>query len=355
MSFTKLPVNRIIIHYCRGIFSPKVFFLFVLFQTCISAMASDEDNETSYQPGNKEQFVMINFDRLGDRKHYRSLCKKDDMIGCINPMPYEKYKEMKGYFESSEPYKTKKVGDFTYQYFNVIMENGDKLIFITNQEFGKYGTAAEMMPLEEYQSIRSFSPEPLYSGSDIQIIKKENVYGIRTLELSNGQKVRQEIYELIKSFVPKVGGDHRMVEILVGNHIEYDHMDDVYKIRPVGSGLEKNFGLSLLVSSGAPALRVEVKYYGDDWLFVDSFKLAADDFRYQSPDYEFNRDHSSGNVWEWITINAGPEQINYMKALSEAKLSTIRFQGRQYYSDLTLDVDDKKHIKDFLTLYELMK
>ncbi len=355
MKFSKLPANPIFINFCSGLFFPRVIFLFVLFQISINSQASDLNDESSYEPGEKEQFVMINFDRLGDRKHYRSLCKKDDMIACLDPAPYKKYKEMKGYFESSEPYMTKKSGSFTYQYFNVTMENGDKFIFITNDQFGKYGTAAEMMPLEEYQSIKSFSPEPLYPGSDIQIVKKENVYGIRTLELSNGQKVQQEMYELIKSFVSKVGGDHRMVEILVNNHIEYDHMDDVYKTKRVGSGLEKNFGLSLLVTNGVPALRVEIMYYGDDWLFVDSFKLAADDFRYQSPNYDFNRDNSSGNVWEWITLNAGSEQIKYMKALSEAKLSTIRFQGSQYYSDLTLTDDDKTHITDFLNLYDLMK
>lgn len=355
MNFTKHPIRPILKNYCRGMFFSKVITLFVLFQTSLTLMASDSEYESSYQPGNKEQFVMINFDTLGEQKHYRSLCKKDDMIGCINPMPYEKYKEMRGYFESSEPYKTNKVGNFTYQYFNVVMENGDKLIFITNDEFGKYGTAAEMMPLDEYQSIQSFIPEPLFPGSDIQIVKKENVYGIRTLELSNGQNVRQEMYELIKSFVSKVGGDHQMIELLVGNHIDYDHMDDVYKIKRIGSDLEKNIGLRISVANGVPSLWVRAMYYGDDWLFADSFKLAADDYRYQSPDYEFSRDNSSGDVWEWITFNAGPEQIEYMKALSEAQLSTIRFQGNQYYSDLTLDDDDKKHINDFLNLFDLMK
>ncbi len=109
-----------------------------------------------------------------------------------------------------------------------------------------------------------------------------------------------------------------------------------------------NFHFILYISfyQKNPILRFKVKYYDDDWLFVHSFKVAADDYRWQSPEYDFKRDNASGDVWEWIDIPATEKEIEVSKALAISENSIIRFQGNQYYSDKKLEADQKQGILD---------
>ena len=55
-------------------------------------------------------------------------------------------------------------------------------------------------------------------------------------------------------------------------------------------------------SAASYPLRLKLQYYGDDWLFVRSVTVKADDKVYELGKLDFERDHSSGSVWEWIDM-----------------------------------------------------
>jgi outer membrane murein-binding lipoprotein Lpp len=109
------------------------------------------------------------------------------------------------------------------------------------------------------------------------------------------------------------------------------------------------FGSSKDSAAGFP-LRVKFQYYGDDWLFVRSVTVKADDKVYELGKLNFERDHSSGSVWEWIDMPVTDhEMLNHWMT---AKRVIIRFDGKQYYKDFTLPQGQKNQLRE---VYEAWK
>jgi hypothetical protein len=109
------------------------------------------------------------------------------------------------------------------------------------------------------------------------------------------------------------------------------------------------FGSSKDNAAGYP-LRVKFQYYGDDWLFVRSVTVKADDKVYELGKLNFERDHSSGSVWEWIDMPVTDhEMLNHWMT---AKRVIIRFDGKQYYKDFTLPQGQKNQLRE---VYEAWK
>lgn len=102
-------------------------------------------------------------------------------------------------------------------------------------------------------------------------------------------------------------------------------------------------------------LRCKVRYYGSDWLFVRSWKVAADDYRWESPAHKFQRDHASGSVWEWVDFSPTDSDLSMIKRLANAEKSTIRFKGKQYYRDEVIGYFQKADLNNMLALHELMQ
>lgn len=96
-------------------------------------------------------------------------------------------------------------------------------------------------------------------------------------------------------------------------------------------------------------------YYSDDWLFVKSFSVKADNKKYDVyPSYyeDINRTNSSNSVWESISLPyKGNEDV--IKSIANSKAVTIRFYGDKYYADRKLSRAKINAIKDMLSLYDL--
>ncbi|MHC5954126.1 hypothetical protein ACYTX9_09430, partial [Streptococcus pyogenes] len=88
------------------------------------------------------------------------------------------------FFDTTEPVKKDYFG---YEFYPVILENGEKYYFVANSKYGgKYGSSSPIISYEEYLKLKSFKPEPLIEKSQIQIVSKKISYGSKIFELSNG-------------------------------------------------------------------------------------------------------------------------------------------------------------------------
>ena len=99
-------------------------------------------------------------------------------------------------------------------------------------------------------------------------------------------------------------------------------------------------------------IRLRVQYYADDWLFVDSLTIKADDRTYELRGLDFKRDNSSGSIWEWTDIPVTDHAM--ITQLLSAKRVIIRFHGNQYYSDLTLPKSQQDQMREVYSAWQSM-
>ena len=100
-------------------------------------------------------------------------------------------------------------------------------------------------------------------------------------------------------------------------------------------------------------LCLRLNYTGDDWLFFDRVTFAIDGKNYYKTygHYDIHRDNDT-EVWENIDFNPTSEDVKMLKEIANSKETIVRFQGEQYYYDLTVKSSDKEAIKDVLAVYD---
>lgn len=99
-------------------------------------------------------------------------------------------------------------------------------------------------------------------------------------------------------------------------------------------------------------LRIKLQYYGNDWLFARSVTVKADDKVYELGKLDFERDHSSGSVWEWIDMPVkNHEMLNH---LMTAKRVVTRFEGDKYYKDVTLPNEQLTQLREVYQAWKIM-
>lgn len=78
-----------------------------------------------------------------------------------------------------------------------------------------------------------------------------------------------------------------------------------------------------------------IQYVADDWLFIESYTIKADDqvFTIRPADDAVERDNGGGGIWEWYDVVVGGSERPILDAMFSARSVTIRFQGKQYYRD----------------------
>ena len=109
--------------------------------------------------------------------------------------------------------------------------------------------------------------------------------------------------------------------------------------------------------SGSVWLRIQFNYTGDDWVFFKNIIVSVDGQNYYKSYnyYDIVRNNGSGDVWEYIDVQADSSDIEMLRAIANSKETIVRFQGDDYHSDLTVKSTDKLSITEVLNAYELLK
>jgi hypothetical protein len=416
-------------------------------------LSRPQENEYgyAYDPAGKEQFALREqgYDyKFCTRDHY-ILAIFDPVKTCgVKELSYKKYTGMKGYFETPGPVNTESYGKRMYEFHPVVLENGKKYYLEIKQGEGRFSETSQVIPLELYLESEAFKPEALVPGSAVEILRMDIKAQKRSYFLSNNERKSEEELKLIRDLSGRFGNKPEIADLLAAMEIKDDKIDQRIFISPKDGKVSRSGAKAYIgLHDKKSYLRFKVTYfgesiYGERWLGAKSYKVAADDFRWQSPPHEFERDHGklpkpasmesdvakaesaladaetamqnykqqqnsplnnsvpknpilnsiinndANNeeknlqtalseaelavsrlklkqslnqdkpdkivMWEWVDVPATGEVYKVAKALAEAKLSTIRFQGEPNYSDQVLEEDQKNFLKQILRLYALM-
>lgn len=101
-----------------------------------------------------------------------------------------------------------------------------------------------------------------------------------------------------------------------------------------------------------PFLRFSVQYHANNWLFVESYKVKADDKIFDRSCH-FERDNYT-TIWEWCDSHPTAADINMIKAVISSKKATIRFIGKQYHNDKPITASQKKALQNVLDAYKAL-
>ena len=101
-------------------------------------------------------------------------------------------------------------------------------------------------------------------------------------------------------------------------------------------------------------MRLKIRYYSDDWLFIKSFFVVADGKRFDKSAAKFERDHSSGSIWEWYDESVSISDVQMLKTIITSKKATIRFEGDQYHSDHQITLAEKQAMQRVIDAYEAL-
>lgn len=107
-------------------------------------------------------------------------------------------------------------------------------------------------------------------------------------------------------------------------------------------------------SKGQVWMRFVVHYTADDWLFIEQASFNIDGDIVPLPDTEWKRDNDS-EIWEWTDIPVALPIRALLHRIADSKKTVVRFEGRQYFNNVTVSADDKQAIKDMFTAEEALK
>lgn len=135
---------------------------------------------------------------------------------------------------------------------------------------------------------------------------------------------------------------------------KFDEYRDVTWVQPknMPKYLNRNgvYAYFALQDNKPTNFRFVFQYFDDDWLFIESmiFNIDGENITI-SPKME--RDHGSGDIWEWCdaqVLSSGySDDIleSFIKKIAYAKTVKIRLNGSQYYDTRTMTAKQIETIK----------
>lgn len=145
--------------------------------------------------------------------------------------------------------------------------------------------------------------------------------------------------------------------------VDYDKVEGIYWYMPKNMPDyidERCYIIPYIgVQDGKAWIGIRYNYTEDDWIFWETLTIVADGEKTVKYVGSMNtvRDNDGGVVWEWyddmLNYNApmDTEEIVMLQKIANSDETIIRFEGDEYYYDLTVSAKDKAMIKDVLEMY----
>jgi len=101
-------------------------------------------------------------------------------------------------------------------------------------------------------------------------------------------------------------------------------------------------------------LRIKIQYTASSWLFVEKliFSIDGENVIKEFDHFEWKRDNNGGSIWEWVDLSSDIELQQLLEKIAKSKKTILRFEGRQYYKDITISSADKKAILETIEYYK---
>jgi hypothetical protein len=277
----------------------------------------------------------------------------------------DKYKSQKGYDElvgkNGVVLDEKIIQRGKYTYFPIQLENGSKFYLQTYKNKTKTPfKSSDIISIPRYNYVINNLDKPVREGSTLTITDVNLTYR-EGFTLSNNKTYSVEDYQLILDIISGLSGinnDIAFFDLLSDKKIEKDKFENRFKINTsLYMFKELNYrptlSITTLIKGSTIQNLLKVQYSGRKWLFVDNYKIIANDEVYESGSKDFSRDNSSKAIWEWHTTAVEKPELDLLKRVVSDPNATIRFYGDDYYRDIVISEIERNEIKKALDLVEL--
>lgn len=273
----------------------------------------------------------------------------------------------------------KAVGNVTLDSASAIEQAEKAISALSDEEKKKFKSGAEFEEIKkQYNKLTEEEKVKL-------AVEKINLIGDVTLEsataIDEADKAYQSISEEFRAEVTNVNElnnaksslrklrteekDRVIAEKTPMFNINYDKVQDItwYEHKSLPKYIDiRSYVIPFLGKSGNNYwISTRYNYTGDDWIFWNKMTILVDGTKYYKNVGRGNtvRDNDT-EVWEYyeepLESNVGMDnsELKMLKAIAQSDETVIRFEGDDYYYDLTVTPTDKKIISDVLALYEAL-
>jgi hypothetical protein len=310
-----------------------------------------------YAPQGREEFVFDEISEKLQEYHYRDVCykmpKNSVSTECLlNKLDYDKYVGKKGYYTDREPFK-----DLSKNVVReAVLETGETVYLVFSEKYKRVG--GYFISKDKHDEIANFKPEPIIDGASVMItgyseILRDNL----TVSSQKNHSYSKEEIETIRKVANQYPKNKvAIAELLTTLKVDFDNFSGRTRI----SGMPYNshgsyLSVNIVVEDGKAYPFMKAFYKADDWLFVKSFTTSADGDKWTSGKVDFERDHSSGTIWEWSVEPLDNESTEMLEKMAFADSAIIRYHGSKYYDDHILSEKQKSELKRLVELVKLMK
>lgn len=103
-------------------------------------------------------------------------------------------------------------------------------------------------------------------------------------------------------------------------------------------------------------LRLQMSYYGDDWIFFENAYLSyeGNTKTITFDKYRDKKDENSGGmVWEWIDVNVNSDLLSYLQEFVKGSNPKMRLSGK-YTKTRNLSAKEIKAMQEILLAYDVL-
>jgi hypothetical protein len=308
-----------------------------------------------YDPQGREEFVFDEVPEILQQYAYKDICFSVPERGSYecsgHQLAYDKYFGKRGFYTDRAPIRK---GDSILR--EAVLETGEMIYTVSSTKYSHVGK--DRLPMEMFLKRKNFVSYPIVAGAEAIVTgysktRKESLT-VSTNEDSSYTLNEVKAIQKIASQHPRNGAE--MADLMTTLHVKYDEFEG----RTTISGYPFNnkdsyLSLRLVIKDDGTIIPFVAAYYkADDWLFVESYSVKADEFKWRSGSLKFERDHTSGTIWEWNNTVLTEELNNMLNEIAAADTATVRFHGR-YYDDHSVTPKQQEELSSLLRLLELSK
>lgn len=246
---------------------------------------------------------------------------------------------------------------------NALRQTVDSLKNQNNQLENQVNTLTE--ELNQYK----FNPEKLCSNID-DLFKHENIVALSEIQY-NLQKYHPESEQLkvVSQYISTIQDNQRKQQeaekaqrLQAVNKLKKKY-DDItgrtWYYNPYFTHYNNSNLVSIYIGTEKgtkPWLRLEMSYYGEDWIFFEKAYLSYDGNTKEIYFDEYRNkktDNSGGYVWEWIDVGVDDTMLQFLAAMVKGKDVKMRLSGK-YTKTRNLTTKEINGIKDVLLAYDVL-
>ena len=225
--------------------------------------------------------------------------------------------------------------------------NRDKIVNSVSEAISQKKYQVALSEVNKYLAAQDEELNNLYSNA------KTSLYNINKAENEAKEKVQKEAERIKKQQENK-----RLSTALQKMTKDTDKIEGVVWYRDKSSPTYNNQNGFFLyigksITGGKPWLRFRVQYHAEDWLFIESFIVMADNQKFERNRLRFERDNDS-KIWEWYDSTVTEADLHMIRTIIASKNSVIRFNGRQYRKDKPITSSQKQALRNVLDAYKVL-